>query len=392
MSAHLISPVDLVHTTDTFMPTPSRELAAIAAFVTAEGAAPGAVIAAAWLTHDARVHAHVGAAGLLEPEGQSMTPTTLFDLASVTKPATALVAARLARQGTLSLSDPLGKHLAEARETPSEHVSLELLLAHRAGLDGHRQLYAPLLRNEPVDRSAALREAALARREGCEGEPPSEGFAPCYSDLGYLLVGEALSRAAGSTLQALVGRELNAFTGASLRAAVELTQRERSLVAPTELAPFRGGVIRGEVHDENAWAMGGTAMCGHAGLFGDAGNVLSLGLCVLRALEGARGDWLSPEELLPLVRQRPGGTLRAGFDGKSPQGSSCGSFFSPRSIGHLGFTGTSLWIDPDARLVAVLLTNRVHPTRANDAIKRARPAVHDALWRWAQSQTAQAQR
>jgi CubicO group peptidase (beta-lactamase class C family) len=124
------------------------------------------------------------------------------------------------------------------------------------------------------------------------------------------------------------------------------------------------------VHDENAWAMSGEGGSGHAGMFGTVGAVVAFGCAVLDAIE----------ELECLVAPRPGGTLRAGFDGKSDEGSSAGSLAGPRAFGHLGFTGTSLWIDPDAGAVVVLLTNRVCPTRDHSLIRAARPQVHDALF------------
>jgi CubicO group peptidase (beta-lactamase class C family) len=110
-------------------------------------------------------------------------------------------------------------------------------------------------------------------------------------------------------------------------------------------------------------------------MFGTVSATLAFGCSVLDAMKGRL-----PFDVSWLVRERPGGTLRAGFDGKSPQGSSAGERFGPRSIGHLGFTGTSLWIDPDAEIVAVLLTNRVHPSRENIKIREARPGAHDALF------------
>jgi len=116
---------------------------------------------------------------------------------------------------------------------------------------------------------------------------------------------------------------------------------------------------------------------GHAGMFGTIEGTLAFGTAVLDAVKGrAPGS----ADVAWLVRERPGGTLRAGFDGKSAQGSSAGERFGARSFGHLGFTGTSLWIDPDADVVAVLLTNRVHPTRDNVRIREARPRAHDALF------------
>jgi CubicO group peptidase (beta-lactamase class C family) len=140
--------------------------------------------------------------------------------------------------------------------------------------------------------------------------------------------------------------------------------------APTETVAWRGGVVSGAVHDENAWALSALGGSGHAGVFGTVDGVLDFGLAVLADLD--RLEWL--------VRERPGGTLRAGFDGKSAEGSSAGVRMGPRSFGHLGFTGTSLWIDPDAGVVVSLLSNRVCPTRDHVVIRSARPWAHDALF------------
>jgi CubicO group peptidase (beta-lactamase class C family) len=298
----------------------------------------------------------------------------LFDLASVTKPMTALA---IARAG-IDRRAPLGALLSEARGTASENVPLELFLAHRAGLDGHRPLYAPLALDPPrtVDRSAALREAAGARRQDARGEPPPEGFAPVYSDLGYVLAGEALARAVGSRdAGEAIARLVVAPLGLATRAG---TIRELAAAgvtgpfAPTETVAWRGGPIVGAVHDENAWALTGAGGSGHAGIFATVDAVLAFGAAVLDAFDHPDLAWLFAE--------RSGGTLRAGFDGKSAEGSSAGVLMGPRSVGHLGFTGTSLWVDPDARVVVAMLTNRVCPSRDNLEIRAARPWVHDALF------------
>jgi serine-type D-Ala-D-Ala carboxypeptidase len=339
-------------------------------------AAPAAGVAAARVDGD-RVLAAVGSAGTVD--GRPATPHTVFDLASITKPYTALTALRLHRRGRLSLEDPLERWLDEAKGTPLGRASLEHHLAHRAGAAAHRTLWEPLLRDEQVDRAEALREAARALREDCADVPGQDGHPPLYSDLGYLLVGEALARAVGRSLAELVEEEV----AIPAESAVVPAERLHGEVAPTEDVPFRRGVVRGEVHDENAWAMSGRGLSGHAGLFGTAEAVLRLGIALLQVLAGKRGTWLRPADLGRLVRPRPGGTLRAGFDGKAKEASSAGVRFGVNTFGHLGFTGTSLWIDPDVGAVAVLLTNRVHPSRAADGIRRARPMVHDALWEWA---------
>jgi CubicO group peptidase (beta-lactamase class C family) len=385
---------------------PPIDLSPVAALVVDEHrAAPCACVAAAVRRGAGFVYG-AGAAGRLwlpasPPRGAQAAPppatlATIFDLASVTKPLTALALARLERAGRLRRDEPLAAVLPELAATQSAGVPLDLLLAHRAGLDGHRPLYAPLLSGSRPDLAEALAEAANARRGDCPGDPPHSGFPPIYSDLGYLLLGVALARRSGADLDEIVAREVtgpldlsenagrdSAFAGPSgIASARRLRSADPSFddrVAPTEDVAFRGGVVRGEVHDENAWALAGDASAGHAGLFGDALSVARLGVAILEALAGERRGWLSPDDLAPLVRPRPGGSLLAGFDSKSGASPSSGRRFGPATFGHLGFTGTSLWIDPEAQLVGVLLTNRVHPTRATDAIRRARPAAYDAL-------------
>jgi serine-type D-Ala-D-Ala carboxypeptidase len=327
----------------------------------------------------------VGAAGRLRSGGggdAEVRVDTLFDLASVSKPIVACCLARLARRGLLDLDAPLGELLPEARGSRSERVPLQLLLAHRAGLDAHRPLFAPLFAGRPVRRGAALRLAADARRPDCEGLPDSSGFPPVYSDLGYLLLGAAIEAITAEPLDHVVEREVTSPLGIALGSARQLRARRPSFdrdVAPTELVRARGGCVRGVVHDENAWALSGHASSGHAGLFGTVTDVLSFGSAVLAALNGTSA-WLDPAAIEPLVRARPGGTLRAGFDSKSVAGSSAGSRCGPETFGHLGFTGTSIWCDPAAGIVSVLLTNRVHPTRENPRIRAARPLVHDELF------------
>ncbi|MDF2695705.1 MAG: hypothetical protein K0S65_4088, partial [Labilithrix sp.] len=261
--------------------------------------------------------------------------------------------------------------------------------AHRSGLEAHLPLHEPLLEGKPLDRPAALRRAADARRPDARGPFTAEGFAPVYSDLGFALVGEALARAervvdAGEAIERLVVEPLGC---ADLGTARSLAARDVDFgrrVRPTEVVAFRGGEVRGAVHDENAWALTGMGGSGHAGMFGTVDALLSFGCAALDAIERSAGplvpDAPASRDLGWLVRPRPGGPLRAGFDGKSAVGSSAGERAGPRTFGHLGFTGTSLWMDPDAGVVVVVLTNRVHPTRENVAIRAARPVVHDALF------------
>jgi CubicO group peptidase (beta-lactamase class C family) len=351
-------------------------------FVVAPGAAPAAVVAVAWRTG---LGLQLASGAASEPGKFTATPSSFFDLASVSKPFLATVVARLARHGRVSLDTPLGDLLAEARSTETGALPLELLLSHRAGLEAHRTLFAPLLQQAPFDRPAAILEALRARRNECQGEASRDGYPPLYSDLGYALVGIALERLEQLPLDRIVDREVCAPLGLDLGSARLLRARHADFAlrcAPTETVPFRGGEVRGVVHDENAWALSGHAASGHAGLFGTALSVARFGAALLDAVNGRSEVWLRRSDLLPLLRERPGGTLRAGFDGKSVVGSSAGASAGPHSFGHLGFTGTSLWCDPDADRALVLLSNRVCPTRDNTRIRAARPAVHDALFAW----------
>jgi CubicO group peptidase (beta-lactamase class C family) len=348
----------------------------IAAVAIEEKAAPAAAVGVARREPDGSFRVGIGGAGLALP-----APEAVFDLASVTKPFVATAAARLARSGTIDLAAPLSAYVPELSDTPAGAAPLLLLLAHRAGLEAHRPLFAPLRDARPFVRATALRSAALARRGDAVGPPPPEGFAPLYSDLGYLLVGVALERAAGRPLDAILDAEVARPLGLDARSArgwLHATPDFMKRVLPTESVTFRGPT-RGAVHDENAWALSGHGLSGHAGLFGTAGAVVGFGMAVLDALSGRDEAWLRRADVEPLVVPRPQGSLRAGFDGKSGPSSAAGERASAATFGHLGFTGTSLWCDPTAERVTVLLTNRVHPSRDNLRIRAVRPRIHDAL-------------
>jgi CubicO group peptidase (beta-lactamase class C family) len=354
----------------------------VARIVTEElRAAPAATVAA-----NLRHNRGEGAAGKLWSDDLAPPAiiSTPFDLASVTKPFTALTFARLCRSGELASDALLGDVVPWLASTAAGSCPLILLAAHRSGLEAHLRLYEPLVEGREVDRREAILTAAGSRRSECDGELPREGFAPVYSDMGYLLLGLALEECSGLPLDELVRREVTAPLGidTSVGSARQLRALDPTFddrVAPTEIVTFRGGVVRGVVHDENAWAVAGSGLAGHAGLFGDALSVATLGRAILDALEGDRG-WLAPVDLEPLLVPRPGGSLLAGFDARSGEPASSGTRLSPRTFGHLGFTGTSLWIDPELGFVGVLLSNRVHPSRDHIAIRVARPAAYDAMF------------
>jgi len=360
---------------------PHSRLAEIARqFIVEPEVAPAAVVATGWRGPSGFEFAE-GAA--FKGESAASDTRAVFDLASITKSFVAATVARLVQREKLSFDTKLHDLLPEASGSATGSASLLLLLSHRAGLLAHRTLFAPLLAGLPFEREAAIREAVNGRRPECALPAPPSGHPPVYSDLGFALVGLALERLEQLPLDALVAREVCAPLGLEVGSARALRARGADFATrcmPTETVPFRGGEVRGVVHDENAWALSGHGLSGHAGLFGTAAGVARFGAALLDASHGRLPGWLEASALAPLLAERPGGTLRAGFDGKSSEQSSAGSLASGRTFGHLGFTGTSFWCDPEADRVLVLLTNRVCPTRNNPRIRAARPAVHDALY------------
>lgn len=310
----------------------------------------------------------------------------MFDLASLTKPVIALTLARCERAGWLRRDEPLAELLPGLAQTASGPVSLDLLAAHRAGLEAHREFFVSQRGAAQPSCREVLVAAADARRPECTGPAPSEGFPPVYSDLGYMLLGAALAARSGLPLDELVDRQVVVPLGLGLGSARVLARRQRQVrgwlarVAPTEHVPWRGGRVRGIVHDENAWLLDGDGMAGHAGAFGDVRSVLALGVAVADARAGRAAHFLSPAQLMPLLRRRTGGALGAGFDRRSGATPSSGRRFGSATFGHLGFTGVSMWVDPAAELVGVLLTNRVWPDRCNEAIRLARPAAYDGIY------------
>jgi len=326
---------------------------------------------------------YTGAAGSTGPRHQehAVSVDTVFDLASVSKPFLAVLVTRLARRGEVAFDTRLGALLVEARGTPSESAPIEALLAHRAGLAAHLPLFAPVEFRRPVRRRHALERAACSFRPDCRHVPSSSEYPPLYSDMGYLLVGAALERLTGFALDALFHREIFTPLGLEMGSARQWLARGdfKRRVAPTEFLPWRGRPARGVVHDDNCWALAGHAAAGHAGLFAPVAALLKFGCTLLDAQSGRDESFMSRAELARLTRPRAGGSLRCGFDGKTAEGSSVGASAGPRTFGHLGFTGTSLWCDPDLEVVTVALTNRVYPTRENPRIRAARPLVHEAL-------------
>jgi len=339
---------------------------------------PGGVACISWREGSEVAFVDV-AAGRLRTGEAEVKPATPYDLASLTKPIVATTALRLVAAGKLSLDMRTDTVVSDVRGGVGGTASLESLLAHRGGLAAWGGLYLDV----PHDAgTSAARRWILseASRRPAEGEPPGT---PIYSDLGYLIAGEVIARVAGDKLDKVVARYVTEPLGISrdvfYPAALAPDRRAQIAreAAPTEYCEWRGRLVRGEVHDENCAAFGGVA--GSAGLFGTARGVAVFGRACLDSLLGV-SDFL-PRELMEraLASRGDNSPMRLGWDTKSAKDSSAGRRMSDRTFGHLGFTGTSLWCDPERDLVIVLLTNRVHPSRANERIKGFRPGFHDGV-------------
>lgn len=307
------------------------------------------------------------------PDSRAVTEDTRFDLASITKLFTALALVRMSTRGAVSLRATAGEVLPDAHGSAVSRATLEDLLGHRAGLLHWAPFYkmvAPEYAGNEGARRLVL-DAVMATPRGATGSVR-------YSDLGYMLLGECLTEIAREPLGAVIAREVSGPLGLASRVTyrgVGEGWRDAG-VAPTEDCPWRGRVVQGEVHDENAFALGGIA--GHAGLFGTARDVVTLGRAALDSL-GGESAWFESAVMRGMIAPRAGGAHRLGWDGRGAQSPSSGERMGPRTFGHLGFTGTSLWCDPDQNVAIALVTNRVHPTRENAGIRALRPAVHDAI-------------
>lgn len=350
-----------------------------------EGLAP-AVSLAVWLRRSGGWTSSAGLAGRVSrAPSAAVVWGTPFDLASLTKPFVAMTCAQLACESKLQLAERLGEYLPELRALPVSRVSIEKLLAHRSRLAPHRVLYGPCIDKRAICKQTMLLKAA----EALEHESSHDERDPTaiYSDLGYLIVGAVLERISGMPLDSLVYECLLRHLQAPVLSSRQWQAKTKdftNVVAPTEHIPWRGGTLRGVVHDENAWAWAGRGIAGHAGLFATAAGVAQFGAFVVDAL-ASRVSPVSRFAASFCTALRPGGSLRAGFDGVSAERSSAGSRISRHSFGHLGFTGTSLWCDPENETVMVVLTNRVCPARGNTRLPAARAEIHDQLFQWART-------
>jgi CubicO group peptidase (beta-lactamase class C family) len=322
----------------------------------------------------------------LVPRQLPAFPDTVYDVASMTKAiVTSVLAMKEVERGTLALDEPVVRRLPEFEGEGREAVTIRQLLSHSSGLPAHR----PFWRQAAGADSERWAISLAAAREPLEYRP---GSLSVYSDLGFISLGWLLERATELRLDALAERDVFRPLGLAAATFVNLADpdararllAERS-VAATQQSPDRGHLVLGAVDDANAWAMGGIA--GHAGLFADAESVSAIAGALVAAWKGGAVEaGRAPLVARDVVREFwspagvPGSTWRLGWDGPAARDSQAGARLSRAAVGHLGFTGCSLWIDPERETWIVLLSNRVHPAVPDhERFRVFRPALHDAV-------------
>ncbi len=306
---------------------------------------------------------------------QPVTPASRFDLASLTKVvATTTAAMQLYEQGRLDLDAPVARYLPSFGQNGKANVTIRQLLSHTAGLTPFRAFHTMGV----TTRQAVLDSIFAIPRDY------APGAASRYSDFGMSTLALVLEKITGQDFAAYARDHVFEPLGMTATGFRPAGQPDTSIV-PTEVdATFRRRLVQGEVHDETAWILGGVA--GHAGLFSTAEDLARFAAMLAQGGRAGGRAFLKEETIRlftaavdPTRKQH---TRALGWDTKSLEGySSAGQFFGPKSFGHTGFTGTSLWIDPDQQLFVILLTNRVYPTRENGKIRDVRPAVADLAYR-----------
>ena len=309
-----------------------------------------------------------------DENGTKAAVDTLYDLASLTKViVTTTLVMILYEQGRLKLDTTVSSYVPELLGTDKANITIRDLLAHTAGFAAWAELYKKVEGQERAQVQRTYLKTIVSRP--LDYEPRTRAV---YSDLGVLLLGEVLERITSNNLEGLSHEEILEPLGMDetmYRPSKECLPR----IAPTENDPWRGRVVRGEVHDENAYRLGGVAP--HAGLFSTARSLAAFAQMMLNG--GAyNGQRILKRESIELFTHRANlvsGSSRAlGWD--TPSGlSSAGKYFSSSSYGHTGFTGTSLWSDPERELFAILLSNRVHRRRNNHQIDDLRKEFHDTI-------------
>lgn len=315
----------------------------------------------------------------------------LYDVASLTKViSTTTLAMQSIAEGTLRLTDRLADLVPEVPRATHGGITVRHLLQHCAGYPA----WQPYYQEVPV-RVIGTPEARQMVLHGAAHEPLAcpPGTRCCYSDIGYLLLGEVLERIGGAGLESLFAQHVAEPLDLVDTLYLPLPQSARSAphaadhaierrFAPTEDCPWRRQILHGAVHDQNCYAMGGVA--GHAGLFSTAEDLHTY-IHQFVACDRGHSEWIPSNIVRDFVRFRERlpsaeATWVLGWDTPAHHNSQAGRHFSRHSIGHLGYTGCSLWIDLEQDFWIILLTNRVHPSTTNEKIRAFRPTLHDVVY------------
>ncbi len=327
----------------------------------------------------------------IQPNITVLKPEMIFDIASLTKALiTTTITMQLVDKGDLALDSRLSRIFQTFTTHGKEAMNILHLLSHTSGFPATSPYYKTIARVDNSRRSGVLtgrtaseiiyNEIFRTKLENMSGKVCR------YSDIGFMLLGYALEVVTGTSLDKLAIKNVIkplrlANTGYIDLASIKNkdAQPDFEIIVPTALCPWRGRVLCGEVHDDNAWAMGGVAA--HAGIFSNAHDLHLFASAMIDSYYG-RNDFISSEtvrKFWTIAGLDPQSTWALGWDTPSKQGSSSGKYFSPTSVGHLGFTGCSIWIDPLRELDVILLTNRVHPSTDNNLIREFRPVIHDLV-------------
>ena len=342
-----------------------------------EGAFPGGVLLVA-KEGEIVIHQEVGLRSM-SPKQDPMTRETIFDLASLTKPlATTLAVMKLVDQGKILLDQSLSSMMRSVSLKEKGSLTPRLLLNHSAGFLAWKPLYSDLMKERVGERKRILRKKIL--EEPLAYSPGNECL---YSDWGFVILEWIIEELSGMPMHRLLDDHF--YQPMSLKRTFIYTGElptgfDKAMFAATKDCPLRNRIIRGEVEDDVAYALGGYS--GHAGLFSNAEELYTLVALLKDHYDEKRSDFMSPEVVKEFFHRQDmveGCTWALGWDTPSPKNSSSGKHFSPKSVGHLGFTGASVWMDLEKDVIVILLTNRTLTTDDNEKIKAFRPRLHDLI-------------
>ncbi|MBF0224252.1 MAG: serine hydrolase [Desulfobacterales bacterium] len=309
-----------------------------------------------------------------------MVKNTIFDMASLTKPiATTVSIMKLVQIGKLDINDRIENILNEFKSTEKDNITVKNLLNHTSGLPAHRPYYLNLLNIPFNKRKEKLKEFIL--KEPLINEI---GKLSLYSDIGFMLLQWIIEEISMIPLDKFVKEAIYSPLGIfdlfyqRFNENLNIDSDNKNLnFAATEFCPLRNIIMDGLVHDENAYSIGGVA--GHSGIFGTASDLHKLLLEILSCYHGKTSKVFDKKIIHEFLSKDFKFERTLGFDVPSKSGSSSGKYFFPKTVGHLGFTGTSFWMDLERSIIIILLTNRVHPSRDNNKIKAFRPIFHDYI-------------